>query len=195
MTTTIDAIRAEYLRYKALAEAAIAQLTDADLAASALDDDHSASLGVDNSIATICWHLSGNLESRFTDFLTSDGEKPWRDREEEFAQRTVTKAELLAKWQRGWDALLPALATLRDEDLLRTITIRRQPLQVNEALARSLAHLSYHVGQIVYIAKAFRGAEWKSLSIPKGASAAFNAAPTGQRPGEHAEKISGKDRA
>jgi len=189
MTTTIDAIRAEYLRYKALAEAAIAQLTDADLAASASDDDPSASLGGDNSIATICWHLSGNLESRFTDFLTSDGEKPWRDREEEFAQRTVTKAELLAKWQRGWDALLPALAALRDEDLPRTITIRRQPLQVNEALARSLAHLSYHVGQIVYIAKSRRGASWVSLSIPRGESARYNQAATSERPAAHADMI------
>src|SRR5262245_60778528 len=124
MTTTIEAIRAEYLRYQALAEAAIAQLEDADLASSPSADD--------NSIATICWHCSGNLESRFAEFLTTDGEKPWRDREEEFAQRMVTKAELLAKWQRGWDTLLSALAGLRDEDLQRTVTIRRQPLQVNE---------------------------------------------------------------
>ena len=184
MPTTIESIRGEYLRYKALAEAAIGQLTDSDLAASASD--------LDNSIATICWHLSGNLESRFTDFLTSDGEKPWRDREEEFAERNVTKAELLAKWQRGWDALLPALASLRDEDLQRTITIRREPLQVNEALERSLAHLSYHVGQIVYIAKSRRGAAWVSLSIPRGESARYNQSGASQRPSAHADMINSR---
>jgi len=179
--TTIDSIRGEYLRYKALAEGAIAQLEDAALSAAPTSDD--------NSIATICWHLSGNLESRFTEFLTTDGEKPWRDREDEFAQRIVTKAELLAKWQRGWDALLPALANLRDEDLQRTVTIRRQPLQVNEALERSLAHLSYHVGQIVYIAKSRRGADWVSLSIPRGESGRYNQSGTSQRPSAHADMI------
>ena len=181
MTTTIEAIRGEYLRYKALAEAAIAQLVDADLSTAASDHD--------NSIATICWHLSGNLESRFTDFLTSDGEKPWRDREEEFAPRPVTKAELLAKWQRGWDALLPALASLTDEDLAGTVTIRRQPLQINEALERSLAHLSYHVGQIVYIAKTRRGERWVSLSIRRGESARYNQSGSDQRPSAHADMI------
>ena len=189
MTTTIDAIRGEYLRYKALAEAAISQLEDADLAASPPGVDPSTSLGVNNSIATICWHISGNIESRFTDFLTSDGEKPWRDREEEFAERTVTKTELLAKWQRGWDALLLALTNLGDEDLHRTITIRREPLQVNEALERSLAHLSYHVGQIVYIAKSRRGAAWVSLSIPRGESARYNQSGTSQRPSAQADMI------
>jgi len=197
MTSTIDAIRGEYLRYKGLAEAAIAQLTDADLVGvesdSAAQPDPkvgpTSGASLDNSIATICWHISGNLESRFTDFLTSDGEKSWRDREEEFALRIVTKAELLAKWQRGWDALLPALANLRDEDLQRTVTIRRQPLQVNEALERSLAHLSYHVGQIVYIAKSRCGPGWVSLSIPRGESARYNQSGTSDRPAGQAELI------
>src|SRR6476619_7972283 len=101
MTSTIESIRAEYLRYKALAEAAIAQVEDADLS--------KRSSGADNSIVIICWHVSGNLESRFTDFLISDGEKPWRNREEEFQPRTATRAELLARWEEGWAALLDTL--------------------------------------------------------------------------------------
>ena len=109
MTSTIESIRAEYLRYKALAEAAIAQVEDADLS--------KRSSGADNSIAIICWHVSGNLESRFTDFLTSDGEKPWRNREEEFQPRTATRAELLAKWNRGWEVVVQSLSDLKDEDL------------------------------------------------------------------------------
>ena len=166
MTSTIESIRAEYLRYKALAEAAIAQVSEADLSV-----QHS---GTDNSIAVICWHISGNFESRFTDFLTSDGEKPWRHLEEEFQSRTTTRAELLAKWHRGWDVVLKVLSDLKDEDLQRTVTIRRQALQVNEALHRSLAHLAYHVGQIVYIGKSLRGKDWDSLGIPPGQSDAYN---------------------
>jgi uncharacterized damage-inducible protein DinB len=169
MTNLIDSIRAEYLRYKALAEAAIDQLKDEHLSEEGPNGG--------NSIAVICWHVSGNLRSRFTDFLTSDGEKPWRQRDEEFQARTVTREELLQKWAEGWDALLGALATLSDEQLPDTVTIRRQPLKVHEALHRSLAHLSYHVGQIVYLAKSLRGAEWKYLSIPPGKSDAYNQAP------------------
>jgi uncharacterized damage-inducible protein DinB len=170
MTNFIDSIRAEYLRYKGLAEAAIDQLSDDELSA---QDPNGG-----NSIAVICWHISGNLRSRFTEFLTSDGEKPWRKREEEFRARTVTRAVLLSKWNEGWDALLGTLATLTDEQLELTVTIRGQPLRVHEALHRSLAHLSYHVGQIVYVAKATRGKDWKYLSIPPGKSDAVNLAPT-----------------
>lgn len=177
MTTIIESIRAEYLRYKALAEAAIGQLGEAELSIQGPNGG--------NSIAVICWHISGNLRSRFTDFLTSDGEKSWRNREEEFEARTVTRAALLAGWEEAWDVLLGALATLTDEQLPLTVTIRRQPLQVSEALHRSLAHVSYHVGQIVYIAKAVRGKEWKYLSIPPGQSDAFNRAPTLERPAAH----------
>ena len=143
MTSVIDSIRAEYLRYKVLAEAAIEQLGEAELSAQGPSGG--------NSIAVICWHIAGNLQSRFTDFLTSDGEKPWREREEEFRARTVTRAELLVKWDQGWAVLLGTLANLSDEQLQRTVTIRGQSLQVHEALHRSVAHLSYHVGQIVYL--------------------------------------------
>lgn len=174
MTSIIESIHAEYLRYKALAEAAIDQLDEAELSAQGANGG--------NSIAVICWHISGNLRSRFTDFLSSDGEKPWRNREEEFQPRTVSRAELLSKWDQGWEVLLGTLATLTDEQLKLTVTIRNQPLQVHEALHRSLAHLSYHVGQIVYVAKALRGKDWTYLSIPPGKSDAYNQAPTRERP-------------
>ena len=166
MTTFIDSIRAEYLRYKALAEAAINQLPEKALSAEGPDGG--------NSIAVICWHISGNLRSRFTDFLTSDGEKPWRNRDEEFEARTVSREALLVKWNQGWDALLGALASLDDQQLQQAVTILGQPLQVQEALHRSLAHLAYHVGQVVYIAKSMRGKDWTYLSIAPGMSNAFN---------------------
>lgn len=177
MTNIIESIRGEYLRYKALAEAAINQLNDAEISAQGLNGG--------NSLATICWHISGNLRSRFTEFLTSDGEKPWRDREEEFRGRTLTRAELLSKWDQGWDVLLATLAFLTDEQLQLSVTIRGQPLKVHEALHRSLAHISYHVGQIVYIAKSVRGKDWAYLSIPPGKSAAYNEAPTGEHAAAH----------
>src|SRR6266513_1995492 len=126
MTPVIDSIRAEYLRYKALAEAAIDQLGDADLSVHAADHE--------NSIAVICWHVSGNLQSRFTDFLTSDGEKPWRHREEEFRARSVSRSELQTHWERGWSALFVTLDALDDGHLNRTVTIRGQNLRVDEAL-------------------------------------------------------------
>jgi hypothetical protein len=165
----IDSIASEYRRYKKLSEDAMAQLDERDLSA--------PGPGNGNSIAIIAWHISGNLRSRFTDFLSSDGEKPWRERDEEFRARTVTRADLLAKWNQGWDVLLDALGALTDADLDRTVTIRAEPLRVDEALHRSLAHTSYHAGQIVYLAKAFRGDRWTYLSIPPGQSAAYNRAP------------------
>jgi uncharacterized damage-inducible protein DinB len=182
MTTIIESIRAEFLRYKALAEGAIRQLGDDDLSADGVNGG--------NSIAVICWHISGNFQSRFTDFLTEDGEKPWRNRDEEFQARTATRAALLEKWDRGWDALLGTLAQLADAQLQQTVTIRGQHLTVVEALHRSLAHLSYHVGQIVYIAKSRRGQDWTSLSIPPGKSDAYNRAPTNERAAAHASALS-----
>ena len=179
--TITESIRAEYLRYKTMAEAAVRQVDDAQLAA------HTSANS--NSIATICWHVAGNLKSRFTEFLTSDGEKPWRHREEEFAARAVTKGELLAKWEDGWAAVLGALAELDDDRLHGTVTIRQQPLQVHEALQRSLAHVAYHVGQIVYIAKALRGSEWTYLSIPPGKSDEYNRNPTGEHAAGHTDSL------
>ena len=176
--TLIKSIEGEYRRYKALAEAALNQVSEADLSVPGPNGG--------NSLATICWHLSGNFQSRFTDFLTSDGEKPWRDREEEFVARTISRAELLAKWTRGWDVLLAALDGLTDADLTRAVAIRGRPLAVHEALNRSLAHASYHVGQIVYLAHALCGTAWRYLSIPPGGSAAYNLNPQFEKPAEQA---------
>jgi hypothetical protein len=130
----------------------------------------------------IWWHVSGSFRSRFTDFLTSDGEKPWRQREEEFEARAVSRAELLSRWEQGWEAALGTLANLTDEQLGQTVTIRGQKLRVHAALLRSLAHAAYHVGQIVYLAKSFRGNEWKFLSIPPGGSDAYNQDASTKRP-------------
>lgn len=167
MSPHVEAIADEFTRYKALGEAAIAQL----------DDDELGLIGSDsgNSIITIVWHLAGNLESRFTDFRTSDGEKPWRDRDDEFVLRSVTKSALLEKWERGWRALLVAISELTDADLLQTVTIRRQQLRIDQALQRSLAHTAYHIGQVVFLAKQIRSGGWRCLSIPLGGSAAHNA--------------------
>jgi len=180
--TIIDSIRDEYGRYKALAEAAIEQLDEAELSMTGPNGG--------NSVAVLCWHLSGNLRSRFTDFLTSDGEKPWREREEEFRARTVSRAELLDRWRTGWAPLLSTLAALTDDQLQLTITIRRQRLSVHEALHRSLAHVSYHVGQIVYIAKSIRAETWKYLSIPPGGSDAYNRSPQFEHAAAQAVRLS-----
>ena len=176
----LDSIRAEYARYRALADGAIRQLDDDALCV--------ADPG-GTSIATLVWHLSGNFQSRFTDILTTDGEKPWRQRDEEFAPRSVSRNELATRWQEGWAVLENAVNELTEADLSRTITIRRQPLLVQQALLRSLAHAAYHVGQIVLLAKAEKGEEWESLSIPPGGSAAYNAAPTSETPGAHTDRL------
>ena len=164
--SVVHSIEAEYKRYKALADAAIAQVTDEELAA--------AAPGGGNSIEMMVRHIAGNLQSRFTDFRTSDGEKPWRNRDEEFEPAVLNRGELLESWETGWKALFGAVSALGDDDLADTVTIRRQPLRIDEALHRSLAHAAYHVGQIVFLAKAMRGDAWRSLSIPRGMSEAFN---------------------
>jgi uncharacterized damage-inducible protein DinB len=181
MSSIVASLEAEYLRYKALAEAAVGQLSEPELAVTGTE--------AGNSVTIICWHVAGNLRSRFTDFLTSDGEKPWRRREEEFQPRTVSRTELLAHWERGWTALREALSELTDADLARTVTIRGHELTVVEALHRSLAHTSYHVGQIVYLARGLRGQDWRFLSIPPGQSDQYNAKPTLEQPGGHAASV------
>jgi hypothetical protein len=165
MRELIDSIRGECERYKSLGEGAVSQVQDGDLSTPGPNGS--------NSLAVICWHISGNLRSRFTDFLTSDGEKPWRHREEEFDDRAVTRAEFLAKWEEGWSVLFTALDRLSDGNLQDTITIRGQAHKVHQALLRSVAHTSCHVGQMVYLAKALRGAQWTSLSIPRGQSESY----------------------
>ena len=174
MSSIIESIRAEFVRYKSLGEGAIRQVEESHLA-----DGRAPAV---NSIAVICWHISGNLRSRFTDFLTTDGEKPWRNRDEEFVPRTVSREELLQKWETGWTVLFTALDGLTDGQLGETVTIRGQSLLVHEALHRSLAHVAYHVGQIVHIAKSQQGGEWTYLSIPPGGTASYNANPDRERP-------------
>jgi hypothetical protein len=167
MRDIVKSVEEEYVRYKALGEKALAQVADADLS--------KEPPGNGNSLAALVWHIAGNLESRFTDFRTADGEKPTRDRDSEFLSREVTRAAVLDKWQRGWAPLLAELKPLTDADLSATVIIRTQPLRIDQALHRSLAHAAYHVGQMVYLAKLWAGDRWDSLSIPMGQSAAFNA--------------------
>jgi Protein of unknown function (DUF1572) len=163
MREILSSIESEWRRYKILAEGALEQTRDDELG--------KGSPGEGNSIAVIVSHIAGNLKSRFTDFLTTDGEKPWRDRDAEFEPRpNVTRREVLETWDEGWKTLFAALDPLMDDDLTRMVTIRGERMLVHEALHRLLAHTSYHVGQIVYIAKSFRGSEWNSLSIPLGKS-------------------------
>ena len=126
-----------------------------------------------NSIAVIVKHLWGNMLSRWTDFLTTDGEKPWRIRDEEFENDITGKEELLKKWNEGWDCVFATLRNLSEEDLEKIVYIRNQGHSVSEAIYRQLAHYAYHIGQMVYIGKMYSN-EWKSLSIPKNTSKAFN---------------------
>lgn len=152
--------------YKNLAERAMAQLTDDRLLA-ALD-------GESNSIATIVKHMSGNMLSRWQDFLTTDGEKPGRDRDAEFEDPPPTREALLAAWEAGWQCLFTALEPLSDADMQRPVTIRGEAHSVMQTINRQLAHYAYHCGQIVFLAKHLRNGEWKSLSIPRRKSAEFN---------------------
>jgi hypothetical protein len=169
MREIIGSVEAEYRRYKKLGEGAIAQVRDAELARPGPRGG--------SSITVIVWHVAGNLASRFTEFLTSDGEKPWRKRDEEFVAREVSRAALLEKWEQGWRVLFDALAALGDGHLHERVTIRGEALAVHQALHRSLAHTAYHVGQVVHLAKSFRGDAWASLSIPPGQSDAYYRQP------------------
>ena len=159
MREIVGSLEHEYRRYKGLAEATFGQLTDEQLS-------HVPAVE-STSIEVIAWHISGNLKSRFTDFLSTDGEKPWRDRESEFDSRQVGPDEVRRKWEDGWSVLFGSLATLSDADLGNRVSIRGESLTVHAALHRSLAHTANHVGQIVLLGKMLRGADWRSLSIPR----------------------------
>lgn len=152
--------------YKLLADRAMAQVTDEQLFL-ALDPEA-------NSIAIIVKHMSGNMRSRWTDFLTTDGEKPDRNRDSEFAQPAATRQELLDHWESGWAILFGALQPLSDADLGRTITIRGEAHSVMQAINRQLAHYPHHVGQIVLLAKHYACDRWQSLSVPRNKSQQFN---------------------
>ena len=169
----IESIKTEYNRYKSLTELAVVQVKD--------DDLQKIISGTENSIAILINHLSGNLKSRFTNFLTEDGEKPWRNRDGEFEESNKNRAALLKDWNEAFGILLDELNKLTDEDLSRKVKIRETELTVSDALTRSLSHLSYHVGQIVLIARQHVGANWESLSIPKGKSQTYNLNPTKEK--------------
>jgi hypothetical protein len=171
----LRSIVAEFRRYKALGEGAMKQLSEAEL--------HRPAPGGGNSVTAIAWHVAGNFNSRFADFLTSDGEKPDRDRESEFEKRAPSRNDLMSHWERGWRTLFDALADLKVEDLGGTVTIRGVTHTVPEALHRSLAHTSYHVGQMLYAGKAMKGADWLYLTIPPGESEVYNQNPTKEKPG------------
>jgi len=154
------------LYYKDLADKAIVQLAESDL--------HYQPNAASNSIAVIMQHMAGNMCSRFSNFLTEDGEKPWRNRDTEFEDQQLNRDALLRKWEEGWSCVIHAVQSLTETDLEKTITIRSEELTVTDALNRQLAHYPYHVGQIVYIGRMIKDDSWESLSIPKGQSQQFN---------------------
>jgi hypothetical protein len=171
----MDSIAAHYLEearrqfrgHKRLGEGAIAQLTDEQLFLT-LDPES-------NSVAIVVQHLAGNMRSRFTDFLTTDGEKPDRHRDQEFElTANSTRVEITQWWEQGWACVFAALDSVTPDDVMRTVYIRHEPHTVLQAINRQLAHYAYHVGQIVFLAKHLRSTDWKTLSVPRGQSEEFN---------------------
>lgn len=152
---------------KRLAEGAIAQLSDEELF---------RIVGAEsNSVAILMKHMAGNMRSRFTDFLTTDGEKPTRHRDQEFViDANTTRVDVMRNWEDGWRTVLTAVKSLQPEDVMKTVTIRGEPHTVLQAINRQIAHYAHHSGQIVFLAKYFRGEEWKTLSVPRGKSEEFN---------------------
>lgn len=162
LTVAID----ELQKVKKLADKSIEQLSD-DQLHSTIDPDA-------NSVAVLMRHMAGNMRSRWTDFLTSDGEKPDRKRDGEFEDARQSRAELLTEWEQGWKCVFDALSPLSDEDLQRTVVIRNEPHSVYKAISRQVAHYAGHAYQILLLAKHFQGSNWKTLSIPRGQSEEFN---------------------
>lgn len=152
--------------YKDLGDKTFAQLTEADF--------HYEPVEGCNSIAIIIQHMAGNMLSRWTDFLTTDGEKDWRNRDTEFEEKQMNKEQLIAFWEKGWACCLNAIKVLTEDDLLKTITIRSEGLTVVDAINRQLAHYPYHVGQIIFLGKIITGNSWQNLSVPKGGSVVYN---------------------
>lgn len=163
----LESVQKQFLYYKTLGEKAIDQLEPEQLFVSVNEDT--------NSIATIIKHLSGNMLSRWTDFLTTDGEKEWRNRDDEFESNSNTKEEVMKIWNNGWDCFFNALNSLTADQLTTIIYIRNEGHTVVEAINRQLAHYPYHIGQIVFYAKMLKKSEWSSLSIPKNKSNSYNA--------------------
>lgn len=172
----LKSMNRQFLYYKSLGEKAIAQIEDEKLFWQLNEDS--------NSIATIVKHLSGNMISRWTDFLTTNGEKEWRNRDGEFENDIKTRAEVIALWDKGWDRLFKTLNELKPDDLEKIIYIRNEGHTVMEAINRQLAHYPYHVGQIVYVAKIIKSSDWASLSIPRNKSKDYNAGKFSQEKGQ-----------
>ena len=171
----IDEAFRSFRGHKRLADGAMEQLSDEQFFAT--PDPES------NSVAVIVKHLAGNMRSRFTDFLTTDGEKPDRNRDREFEMHTGSKREeVLDSWEKNWQLVFETLNSLHPQDLDRTVTIRGEPHSVLQAINRQLVHYAYHVGQIVFLAKHWRGAEWQTLSVPKGQSEPYNAKLSREHP-------------
>jgi hypothetical protein len=166
MTNYIDTIKKQFEYYKSLGEKTFNQISEDQLFWQPNEES--------NSIAMIVKHLNGNMLSRWTDFLTSDGEKQWRKRDTEFDNDIKTKEELIFKWNQGWSCLFDTINQLTDNDLDKIIYIRNMGHSVSEAINRQLAHYPYHIGQIVYIGKLIQNEKWNSLSIPKGKSKDYN---------------------
>jgi len=159
----LDEVRRQFRGYKRFGDGAMSQLKDAELFVT-IDPES-------NSVAILVKHLAGNMRSRFTDFLTSDGEKPNRNRDQEFEiTPNTSRADVMRWWEEGWERVFSTIASLKPDDLLRTVTIRGEPHTVLQAINRQLAHYSAHVAQIVFLAKHLRSSEWKTLSIPRGKS-------------------------
>jgi hypothetical protein len=166
-TLYLEDVAEQFRKHKQLADRALAQVRDEDLFVT-LDPES-------NSLAVLIQHVAGNLISRWTDFLTTDGEKPDRDRDSEFEVKAeITRASLLARWEEGWSRLFQTLAALGEEDLTRTVFIRAEPHSVIKAIDRQLTHHAYHTGQIVLLAKHFAAASWKNLSVARGKTREFN---------------------
>jgi len=163
----LESVKKQFLYYKSLGDKTLALLSEESLFWQYNDES--------NSIAIIIKHLHGNMMSRWTDFLTSDGEKAWREREGEFENEFASKEELLAKWEQGWKCLFDAINSLTEEDLGKEIFIRNMGHTVMEAINRQLAHYPYHIGQMVFLGKMIANENWVSLSIPKGKSSEYNA--------------------
>jgi len=163
----LDEARRQMRGYKRLGEGAMSQLKDEEFFV-ALDAES-------NSIAILVKHMAGNMRSRFTDFLTSDGEKADRKRDQEFELTSATtRADVMAWWDQGWALVFSAIESLKPEDVMKTVYIRQEPHTVLQAINRQIAHYAHHTGQIVFLAKHLRSSEWKSLSIPRGKSEDFN---------------------
>jgi hypothetical protein len=173
-THYLDEVGRQFRGHKRLAEGAMAQLKDEELF-TAIDSES-------NSIAILVKHLSGNMRSRFTDFLTTDGEKPDRNRDQEFEMTAATtRADVMRWWEEGWARLFAAIEALKPEDVMRTVTVRGEPHTVMQAINRQIAHYAQHTGQMVFLAKHLRSGEWKTLSIPRGRSKEFTARKDAQK--------------